>query len=117
MRTFPQPDLPGFFFGLLNTPTVPQYPADHPKSAHPDRCSAVYKGGPVLRIVCDLQKLCSLFVLRLAKDDRNIEVEQTQFFRLRFFFGGAVLARWPKIDDCFNAVRFQPLQMLESWLS
>jgi len=94
MRAFPQPDLLRLFFGRLHFPTVSQYPADHPKRSNADGRGAVNESGPVLRVISDLQELCSLFLFRLAKDDWNIEVAQTQFFRLRFFFGGAVLARW-----------------------
>src|SRR5688572_17487863 len=103
MWALPQPDLLRLFFRRLQLPTVSQHSADHPKSCDADGGSAVNEGRPVLRVISDLQKLCCLFFLGLAKDDRNIEVAQTQFFHLCFFFGGTVLARWAKIDDGLNA--------------
>src|SRR5215212_7995925 len=75
------------------------------------------KGGPVFRIIRDLQKLRRLFILRIGERERNIEVAQAQLLRLCFLFGCAMLAGLPQIDDRFDAFSFQFFEMLEPWLA
>src|SRR5918999_4476766 len=117
MRTLAKPNLLCFSFGIFDLPTIAQHSANHPESADANRRGAMNEGGPVRRVVGDLQKLIDLFVFRLAKSDWNVEVAQTQLFGLRCFFLGAMFGRPAEIDDCFNAFGLQFFKMLQARLS
>jgi hypothetical protein len=63
-----------FLQRISNFPTVAQNPSDHPKGSDARRGSAMNEGRPILRIVTDLQKLCSLVVFRIGGRHWNIEI-------------------------------------------
>ena len=105
------------FFRLLDRPPVAQHPPDHPEGSDSNRCRAMNERGAVFGIISDLEKLVYLFVFRLAVDDRDIEITQTQLLRFRLFFGGAVLAGLSKIDDYFHSIIFELGQMFQAGLA
>src|SRR5690349_3760912 len=117
MRTLAQTDLLRFGLGVFDLPAVAQDSPDHPESADANRAGAVDERRPVFRVVSDLQKLIDLFVLRIAKRDRDIEVAQAQLLRLRFLFGGAMLARLAQVDDGLHAFGLQLLKVFKLRLS
>src|SRR6185503_1414371 len=117
VRTFTQPDLLRFFFGVFDFPSVTQHTSDHPERTNTNCSSAMNKDRAIFRIVCDLQELRDLLFVRITKSDRNVEVTQAELFRLCLFFGGAMFAWLAQVDDRLNAVSFQFFEMFETWLS
>ena len=71
----------------------------------------------ISRVVSDFKELRRLLVFGFAEDDGNVEVAQTQLFCFSLFFGGAMFARRPQVNDGLNAFVLELLQMLESWLA
>src|SRR5436190_10049406 len=112
-----QADLLRFFFGCLDSKAVTQYPANHPECSNSNPGSAMNKSGPVFDVICHFQKLVNLFVLRISKYDRDIDISQPQFFGLGLFLGGSMLAGLAEVYDCLDAVLLQHFQVLESGLS
>jgi hypothetical protein len=117
VRTLTQANLLGFCLGVFDFPAVAQNSPDHPKRPDTNGSSAMNKRGTVFRIVSDLQKLCDLFVFRIAESHWDVEIAQAQLFRFCFFFGCSMFTRLAQIDYCFNAFRFQFFKMLESRLA
>src|SRR6185295_15125685 len=110
---FAKTDLPGFFFGGFNSPTVPEHSTNHPKRADSNRGGAVDEHRAVSGIVGYLEELRRLFILRVTVDNRNVEVLEAKFFCLCFFVGGAMLTRRSQIDDRLHAFGFQFLECLD----
>src|SRR5688572_21719053 len=103
---FTQANLLCFLFGIFDRPAVTQGPPDHPERSDANRGGAVDKRGTILGIVSDLQKLRDLILVWITKDDGNVEIAQSQFFRFCFFFRRAVLARLAQIDDRLDTFGF-----------
>src|SRR5215217_870264 len=117
MWTLAQSDFHCFGFCVFDFPAVAQHAPDHPERADANRGRAMDERRAIFRIVSDLQELCDLFFIRIAVRDGDVEVFQAELFRFRFFFGGAMLAWLAQVDNCFDAVRFEFLEMLEFWLA
>src|ERR1051326_7391348 len=117
VRTLAQSDLLGFCLRVFDFTAIAQHAPDHPERADTDRAGTVNERGTVLGVVSDLQKLVNLFVFRIAKRDGDVEVAETQLFRLRFFFSRAMLARLTQVDDRFHAFGFELLELFEARLS
>jgi hypothetical protein len=79
VRIVAQADFLCFSFGVLDLPTVAQHSANHPERAHANRRSAMNEGGPVRRVVRDLEKLVCLLVFWIAGLDGDVEVAQAEF--------------------------------------
>src|SRR5687767_15830196 len=71
----------------------------------------------IRRVVGNFQKFSGLFILRIAKDDRDVEISQTEFFGFGFLFGCPMLARGTQVDDGLNAFVLKLLQMFQSRLA
>src|SRR5687767_83782 len=74
VRTLSQADLFCFLFGVFDLPTVAQHSPDHPEHSDANGSGAVYKRGPVFRIVSDLEKLSDLFFFWIREHDWNVEI-------------------------------------------
>src|SRR4030095_8907563 len=99
VRTLAQSNLLCFFLSILNFKSVAQHTTNHPESADAFGCRAVNKRRTVVHVVSDSQKLIHLLIFRISEDDWYVEIAQTEFFGLRFFFVSPVLSWLSQVDD------------------
>ena len=73
--------------------------------------------GKVLSLIGDFKELGDLFLFRLPKNNRDIEVLQAKLFNFRFLLGRAMLASWSQVQNRFDAISFQLLEVFQTRLS
>src|SRR5262245_19829430 len=78
VRGVDQSNLRRLFFRLLDRPSIAQHPPDHPEGSDANRSRAMNERRAIFGVVGDLEELIRLFVFRLAVDDGDVDIAQSQ---------------------------------------